>query len=667
MAATSYDVSGIRLSRTHFKAASGCRLPTMFFLLVFLRAGIALGAPLEYPLVLTQLPADETRGALKATAGGMLRADYGAGARLVLVAVDGATRVLSEGFHSACDADVSFEGDRMLFAGKRAAGDDWNIFEMAVDGSEVRQITRGLGDCRSPGYQSSLYTLRPVGVPSEPEYHLTFVAGIGTMEEYGGPEARGLYSCKFDGSTVRQLTYNLSSDFDPCILPDGRLVFASWQRSRLDRGAEGYIGLFGLNIDGSDFVGFTTGQGKRIQTMPCVTARGLVVFVEAETVGWDGAGSLGAVTLRRPLHSYRRLTRDDQGLFHSPSPLPDGRVLVSRRAKAAGDTHGMYILDPASGKTEPVFDDPEWHDIQARAIYIRAEPDGRASAVPEDVDEAARTGRFYCLNVYTSDLGPSWVSAGTVKRLRVLEGVGLTSGPKGRALGNSPLVPRRVLGEIPVEKDGSFNIEVPSNTPIELQVLDADGMALRSCGWIWVKDHARQGCIGCHEDPELTPENLMIDAVKRPSTKLTLPAAERRTVDFRRDVMPIVAAKCVQCHSGADAPVQLAADLTGVDDTSFNRTYESLLTTGDKPGRGKYVHPGKARTSPLIWHLYGRKTSRPWDEADRGRTPRRMPPESAPALTEGEKRTFVEWVDMGALWDGIPAATEPQQEEGGGR
>jgi hypothetical protein len=31
-----------------------------------------------------------------------------------------------------------------------------------------------------------------------------------------------------------------------------------------------------------------------------------------------------------------------------------------------------------------------------------------------------------------------------------------------------------------------------------------------------------------------------------------------------------------------------------------------------------------------------------------------MPPASSEELTEDEKRTFVEWIDMGALWDGIP-------------
>jgi hypothetical protein len=69
----------------------------------------------------------------------------------------------------------------------------------------------------------------------------------------------------------------------------------------------------------------------------------------------------------------------------------------------------------------------------------------------------------------------------------------------------------------------------------------------------------------------------------------------------------------------------------------------------------------------LIWHLYGRNTLRLWDGADHAGTARVMPPDGAPALTEDEKRTFVEWVDMGALWDGIPGIAPQQEEQGGGR
>ena len=632
-------------------------------------------ARLESPFVVAQLPAGTDLEHHPPVSGGMLRADYGDGARLVVVSPDGSARVLTAALHGACDPDVSFDATRILFAGKRAASDPWNIYEMAIDGSGLRQITKDLGDCRSPSYQSTLYRLPPVGVPSEPWYQLTFVASAGTMNEYGPTAATNLYSCKLDGSAARRLTFNLSSDVDPVVMSDGRLVFASWQRARLDHGLLGRIGLFGVNIDGADYALFAGHEGRRIKHMPSTTAGGLVVFVEADRVPWDGAGSLASVRVRRPLHSYRQITGESDGLFHSPSPLADGRILVSRRPADGTRTHGVWRLDPASGQAAPVFDDPRYHDVQARCIYPRQEPDGRSSVVTEKDPH----GKLYCLNVYTSDLEePDWMPPGTVKRLRVLEGVPLKSTDQGAYLpeagmshahypgssvnGIPPLVQRRILGEIPVADDGSFNIEIPANTPVELQVLDADGLALRSCGWIWARNHEPRGCIGCHEDGELVPENSFVDAAARASIPLCLPPERRRCVDFRRDVMPIIAAKCAPCHAKGSAPVRLdgrpAPGRRGYGKAYFNRDYENLLSprvAGNRKGRWrKYVEPGSARTSPLVWHLFGRNTSRPWDSIDAQRRIRRMPPAGSEPLSEDERRTLVEWIDLGALWDGVP-------------
>jgi hypothetical protein len=234
------------------------------------------------------------------------------------------------------------------------------------------------------------------------------------------------------------------------------------------------------------------------------------------------------------------------------------------------------------------------------------------------------------------------------------------------------------LGDVPVEEDGSFQIEVPADTPVQLQTLDEQGMALRSCGWIWVKHREPRGCIGCHEDPELTPENRFVQAVQRPAVKLTLPPDRRRTVDFRRDVMPIVRGKCGRCHDGEGTELALTEEPVG----GFNRAYASLLVTEEGGGGqqsavsggqsalnrvvGKYIHPGQARTSPLIWRLYGRNTSRPWDASyDPGQRYAGHPPREAEQLTEDEKATFVEWIDLGALWDGIPGADEFSTELSG--
>lgn len=654
---------------------------------------------LDAPLVMTQSPAGSELEKAPRSAAAMLREDYGDGGRIVLLRPHAPPHVLTRGFHSAADPDVSFDGKRILFAGKKRASDHWNIFEMEADGSGVRQITRDFGNCRSPIYQSTLNTL----VADRPWYQIMFVStAAGETNEYGPIPSGNLYSSKLDGTFVSRLTFNPSSSFDPFLNRDGRVIFAMWQRRDLERGMLGRVGLFELNQDGTDLMLLCAGPGHRIKHMPTVTADGLVVFVEADQASWDGGGSLASLSLRRPLHSYRQITREGDGLFHSPSALPGGEILVSRRSSSDLGNHGVYRFDTATGKCDLVFDDPKYHDIQAKLLSPRLEPDGRSSSVfvaTGDIDDPTSKqsfmpenprGKLYCLNVYVSDLDRSqWLAPGTVRRVRVLEGLPRQVDdadsflPEGIAIGTSgqgstqagipPTLPRRFLGEVPVEEDGSFNVEVPADIPIELQLLDEHGMSLRSCGWIWVKNNEPRGCIGCHEDPELTPENRMVEAVKKPSIPLTLPPDRRRRVDFRRDVMPIIEAKCVSCHGPASTPrLDGASELVrhGVY-AYFNRAYESLLaaheTARDRSAFGRYVHAGRARTSPLVWHLFGRNTSRPWDlPARSGAQVTSMPPEGARALTEDERRTFVEWIDTGALWD-LWAGKEKETKSSSGR
>ncbi|MHC4928952.1 MAG: HzsA-related protein [Planctomycetota bacterium] len=601
-------------------------------------------AGLEHPVVTTQLPLDTAAEQQGALADGTLRARFGEGGRLVLISPDASTRVLTEDFHSASDPTISFDGKQILFAAKKTATDSWDIFEMRVDGSNVRQVTDLEMDCRNPGYQSTFYTI----VSSEPWYQLTFVGTQkDSVNEYGLGSVSHLYSCKVDGSALRQLTYNLSSDMDPFIFPDGRIVYASWQRALLDRGKAGRIILCGVNADGTDQSAFSADEGKRVKQMPCVTTDGLAIFVESEKVGWDGAGNLGSVTTRRPLHSYRPITQESEGLFHSPSPLKDGRIIVSRRPIDGSGSHGLYCLDPSNGDCELVFDNPEYHDIQAQLITSRKEPDGRSSVVKEEDPN----GKFYCLDVYTNDLeNPDWMPKGTVKKLRILEGIPLKQAAECADI--PAIAKRRILGEVDVAADGSFNIEIPGSIPVQLQTLDENGLALQTCNWIWAKNHEPRGCIGCHEDGELTPENSLVDAIKRPSVPVTPPAEDRRSVDFRRDIMPILESKCVTCHGDSDSILRLTAE-SGID-SECNPAYKTLLEQGEDPAQGTYVYRHKARTSRLIWHILGQNTARPWDGELFNNN---LPGDSeivAAELSDEEKKAFIEWVDMGAVWDGIP-------------
>jgi hypothetical protein len=365
-----------------------------------------------------------------------------------------------------------------------------------------------------------------------------------------------------------------------------------------------------VNLDGTDYQVYAGDEGRRVKQMPTPTASGLVVFVEADEIAADGSGRLASVSQRRPLHTYRSITGDADGLFHSPSPLPDGRVLVSWRPGDGSGSFGVYRLDPATGAREKAFDDPAWHDVEARLLAPRPVPDARSSVVREDDP----SGKLYALDVNLTDLGAK-LPPGTAKRLRVVEGVAATETKPAE---------RRLLGEVPLAQDGSFQVQVPADTPVQLQLVDADGLAVRSSAWVWVRNHGQQGCVGCHEDPERTPPNRFVKALAEPAPVLDLPPEKRRSVGYAADVRPLVEAKCLPCHRDSgkgprlDGPLPLAP----------------------------WATTGEARRSPLVWHLLGRPTVRPWDPEAGTAVAKPMPP-GAGELTADEVRAFVEWIDLG--------------------
>ncbi len=419
--------------------------------------------------------------------------------RLVLVRLDGSTKLLSEGLFAARDPEVSFDGTRILFSARETENDRWAIYEMLADGTNRRLVVRMDADCRNPRYLSTLYTI----VSSAPWYQIVFVAdGVDTA--FGGTD---LYSCKLDGSELGRLTYNLGRNSAPYLMPDGRLLFGVQHPGGQDGS------LFGINIDGCDYEAFVGDQGRAFQDMPAATTRGLVVFVESDERTEDGGGTLGAVHIRRPLHTYRPITKPGNGVYHSPATGPGRSVLVSRRSADKADSYAVVVLDPESGEFRKVFDDPKCHDLQAQQIAPRPEPDGRSSVV----NAKDPHGELYCLNVAQTD-DPSLAAAAKDKKIRtvrVFEGIATGEGKDGL-----PTIKKRLLGETPLAPDGSFNIKIPANTPLQIHLLDEEGNSFRHCRWIWARNHEPRGCIGCHEDGELTPENWFVDALKEESVLL---------------------------------------------------------------------------------------------------------------------------------------------------
>ena len=442
-------------------------------------------------------------------------ARLGEGGRLVLVSPGGHLRVLTPGFHSAADPEVSFDGKSILFAAKSSASDPWCVFEMKADGSQAaRKVTCGAAGARHPIYLPTVYTLTPTS--TEPWVQIGFEGeDPGERDETGVLPHTSLWSCKTDGSSLRRLTFNLSNDTDPVVLPDGRIVYSAWLRGSGDH--DGRVALVGVNADGTDYQLYAGAEGLSVKRMPTPTASGLVVFVETNGESGNGSGRLASVSQRRPLHSHRAITGDADGSFHSPSPLPDGRLLVSWRDARGAGSYGVYRLDAATGVREKVFDDPAWDDLQAKLVAERPLPDARSSVVRDDDTE----GKLYVIDVGIQEPGQELLR-GAARRLRVVEGV--------PASAERPAT-RRLLGEVEIADDGSCQVQLPANTAVELQLLDASGLTLRASTWLWVRNHAAQGCVGCHEDPERVPPNRLMKALSAPAPVLDPPLEKRRLLD----------------------------------------------------------------------------------------------------------------------------------------
>jgi hypothetical protein len=79
------------------------------------------------------------------------------------------------------------------------------------------------------------------------------------------------------------------------------------------------------------------------------------------------------------------------------------------------------------------------------------------------------------------------------------------------------------MGTAPVEKDGSFFIQVPGDKPIRLSILDARGTVLRQeHGWFWARGGEQRICVGCHTGPERASENHVPGVLLRSTTPVDL-------------------------------------------------------------------------------------------------------------------------------------------------
>lgn len=488
-------------------------------------ANPAPGSP-KHSIICTQYPVEADRDSLPGPFPWDADADLRVGSRLAWVDdLGGQPRVsvLTEGFAAVGRSDLSFDGEHVLFVGQRGLDDPPAVWEMQLRTRQVRRVTDCVGECSEAIYLGQMFDRRS----DEPYRQIAF------RSRRTARHAGALFTCRLDGTGAQRITYHPERVHNPLLLSDGRLLFVL---SSMDPGSPAGTAtafnsrLMTINTDGTELFPFAGVDGPAaIRSAVCETGGDRVIFVELDAE--SGVGNrLVAVRRTRSLSTHRVLAAADGGSFQTPTALPEGGILVSYRPSGGG-TYGVHRVR-AGGETAlvQVFDDPDWDDLAPIVVRPRREPPGRSSVV----DERSSEGQLYGLDVYLSDPKDGIeVQPGRIKTLRVFQATGADAARCSEmgSPGDAPRGNERLLGEAPVEADGSFFVDVPARTPLRVETLDGDGRVVRGMKrYFWVMPNERRGCIGCHEDRELTPPNRHVLALRRRASRLVSPDSETATL-----------------------------------------------------------------------------------------------------------------------------------------
>jgi HEAT repeat protein len=402
------------------------------------------------------------------------------------------------------DCEVSWDGRRVIFA-KRGGKDDpwWHIWEIGVDGTGLRQITKGPYHDVQPAYLGDgrivLSTSR-----------------IGMRDEYHGYLATGLAVMNADGGGLRCVGFNLGRDNEPSVLPDGRILFSrldlfySRLKTELTVQAVAPDGTRNVTLYGPERRDFwrqvtrTSGEKGWGEVPP----RHRVLRLTQPQALADGrilcASTGGLVAVGPSRYEEQFLPHDKSYAVTSPFPLPDGRILCAASKKEAKVDLGLYLMDATTGKLVPLYNDPATAEFEPRPVLARPRP----AAAAEAPVSRAYTARLFCNSAAVS-LEPEPARRGRL--VRVIEGQPIF----GRhATHRSSPVPgwknhtgthARILGTVPLAADGSFFLEVPADRLVHLQVLDADRQVVgNQLVWMYARPGETRSCVGCHEYPDST-------------------------------------------------------------------------------------------------------------------------------------------------------------------
>ncbi len=457
---------------------------------------------------------------------------------------------------------LSFDAQKVLFDFRQDPGAGFRIWEVAIDGSGLRQVSGPPEDeaQKVARWHASWHTddIHPCYLPdgdiifsSTRSEHTVLCGGSSHLV------APSLHRMTADGKNIRQLSNSPVSEFCPVVLSDGRVMYHRWEY--IDKGARVGKTIWSMNPDGTkaqELYGVaddTTTVYMYPQPIPgnehrlvCVGTchfpqggcLGAIMLIdtssgnrargpdpdEAGYVQWDSQYAVTNLTPhvfieRRTEPGWHFLTKpgkyvhDTNGqsghLYTHPYPINDKEFLVSYKVdpshhyKNVANAYSLYLID-TEGNHRLVHQDAAlscWHatPLVARSVPPPIEPARNPKYLADN--------KALCVvsNVYQ---GMQGVEPGEVKWIRINEAIPRywsTGRRWGTALSSSSwkaaLWPRVQWGIVPVEEDGSAYFEVPAGRSIFFQALDEDFREVqRERTYVNYQPGETRSCTGCHGD-----------------------------------------------------------------------------------------------------------------------------------------------------------------------
>ena len=537
------------------------------------------------------------------------------------------------------DLRLHWDGDRVMFTQLR---DDkrWNVFEVKLDGSGFHPLIEN----EEPDLEFFDGTYLPDGriiANSNIGYQripcLSGANPVGNMVLYTPAE-----------KNLRRLTFDQDGNWNPVVMNNGRVMYTRWEYTDLTHyysrivmhmnpdGTENKA-LYGsgsmfpnstfdvqpLPGSGSAFVGIISGHHG-------IARSGRMIIFDPARGRKNVRGIVQEIPYRnRPVKEEikDRLVDGVWPQFIKPMPISDKYFLVAAKLSPRS-LWGIYLVDVFDNVTCIAEAEGEGFISPVLVRKVSTPP-----VIADKVKLGDKEATFFIQDIYEGE-GLRGIPRGTVKELRLhayeYAYVSKKSDHNWHGIQSGWDI-KRLLGTVPVEEDGSVIFKAPANTPISIQPVDKDGVAVQWMrSWVTGQPGEVVSCIGCHEDQNQIPIPKRVIASQKAPNAITPPEGGVRSFTFDLEIQPILDRACIACHNG-----EKAFDLRGgkKDKYGYGTSYLNFHP---------YIHRqgGEGDMVVLQPYEYHPNTSELVRLLKRGH--------HNVKLTEKEWRTLYNWIDYNA-------------------